>query len=538
MTNMSDVEDKLAKLRKEYQSQLPSKLEKIAKIWQGIVLHPNQESLILFHRSIHSLHGSANTYGYNELGKTAGILEKIAKTLLDEPKLTAEQSAKVEELLASLNKLAGKGAESQKIVKQAALPEEQNKTVYLLDDDMNWMSKLTSEMNTFGYKIQKFQEIDTFIEKLDQVSPGILIVDINLVNDQLQNRLSMLYNQKVEIKLPIIFVSTSGEFTLRLKAVRLGGDAYFIKPFLTEDLISRIDKIQKSEIEPIRVLIIDDEMDVASYNSAILEQANMNTNIITRANEIDRALHQFNPDVILMDLAMPDCNGLELAAIIRQQSAFQSIPIIYLSAEEDQFTQLKAMKIGADDFITKATQQEYMVMIIKNRAERYQSLLSLIVKDHLTGIYNHSFILKQLEIELKESMQLHNPLSIAIIDLDKIESINEVYGHQAGDHVLKSLALMIQKKLRPNDIIGRYSGLNFLIILPNTTNETAKTMIDELRKQFIMINYSWNDQIFNATFSAGIASFPEFHSSNDLLKAASESMSNSKKAGRNRTEAS
>jgi diguanylate cyclase (GGDEF)-like protein len=194
------------------------------------------------------------------------------------------------------------------------------------------------------------------------------------------------------------------------------------------------------------------------------------------------------------------------------------------------------MKLGADDFITKSTSPEYFIITIKNRIERYKKLKALIIKDNLTGFYEYSFTQNQLEIKLKESIELHNPLSIAIIDLDKFKSINDAYGHQAGDHVLKSLGILIRKKLRTNDIIGLYSREKFIIILPNTATEAAKTMVDELRKQFLAVNYYWNDQMFNASFSAGIASFPDFHTSQELIEAANTSLLKSKKLGKNRVE--
>jgi diguanylate cyclase (GGDEF)-like protein len=417
----------------------------------------------------------------------------------------------------------------KKLASDQALP------IYLLDD-VSWDINFSSEMSNFGYQIKKFRDVELFSEQLKKQHPAILIININLVNNQLQNILIDINEKSIDSKNIIIFISTSGELSLRLKAVRLGGEGYFIKPFLTENLIARIDHLLKSAIDPNRILIINNEIEAASYYAAILEQANMKVCIITKSNEVDRALHEFNPDLILIDFIMPDCNGLELAKIIRQQSIFQSISILFITSEEEKLKQLNKMRLGIDDFVTKSTQPIYFIMMIRNRIERYKKLRSLIVSDDLTGVYNHSFIQNQLEMKLKESRRDHSPLSIALIDLDQFKNINDSYGHQAGDQVLRCLGLMLGKWLHASDIAGRYSAEKFLVILPNTAPEAAKSVIDRLRKQFLMINYSWKEEMFNAFFSAGIASFPRFHTSAELISAAEKAMLRAKQLGRNRVE--
>ena len=532
---MNDLEQKLALLREEYRVALPKKIAEITALWQALKQTPSVDNLTIFHRKIHSLHGSASTYGYLELGKTASKLENLINPIINKPNEILNETASIEELLGQINAVAlnNDGLNMSPEQKNEAT-KAVSKTIYLLDSDKELENNLLQQMTIFGYKIECFEDEKLFVDALTKQLPAILIINIELVNDYLENKLK----EKIDDAMPpIIFTSTSVNFNLRLKTVRLGGEAFLIKPFLIEDLITQIDHLLKSDNQAYRILIIDDEIEVASYNSALIEQAGMKTCIITKANETDKALHEFNPDLILIDINMPDCNGIELAKIIRQQNLFQSTPIIYLSAEVDPVKKINAMKLGADDFVTKSTSPTALIATIKNRVERYQKLRSLQVQDNLTGLYNHSFIQSQLGIELKESMLLHNPLSIAIIDLDKCKAINETYGHQAGDHVLKSLGLMIRKRLRVNNLVGRFGGEKFLVILPNTALEAAKTITDDLRKQFLTLNYSWNQQIFNASFSAGVASFPQFHTVTELIEAATRSIEKSKKLGRNRVEA-
>lgn len=526
-----DIDDKLAKLAEEFKKKLPSRIDELKQVWQNVLEEPSESSLDFFHLKAHSLQGTAKTYGYQELGKKAGDLEKIIKSILGHPELIQKNKEPINQILNELSNLIIEKEKPpvQKIEEKPAISAKN--VIYLLDDIQNWEQNLASEINKFGYKATRFTDVDQFLDQTKAVPPAVLIININKLDNILEQALLKLNNT-----LPIIFLATSGEFELRLKAVRLGGEGFFIKPYVVEELINQIDSLIKLENEANRILIVDDDIDVAQYNATLLNQANMKTCIITRSDEIDRVLHEFNPELILIDLNMPDCNGLELAKIIRQQSMYESVPIVYLSVEEDKLKQLHAMSSGADDFIIKSSNPDYLLLTVKNKIDRYKKLQSLMVRDSLTGLYNHSFILKQLDVELKESMLFHNPLSIALIDLDRFRNINDTYGHQAGDHVLRSLGLMLPKRLHENDIIGRFEGEKFLVILPNTTKEAAKTLIDDLRKQFVSVNYTWDQQIFNASFSAGIASFPDHYTSAELIEAAQESLEKSKKTGRNRVE--
>ena len=535
----ADIKKSLEILREDYKNKLPDKINQINEMWQNLLDNPNLDNVTLFHFKIHNLHGASGTYGFTQLSEHAKSIENLIKPLLDKPDQINQISTQVTDLLKSLSSQIDREDKNFHIFESVDIEGSVsvNRSIYLLDDDLNWGRDLSTKIAAFSYQMQKFENVDLFIEHLTKQNPGVLIINIKLVDEKLHEYLIAL-KEKTETKIHIAFISNSGEFSLRLKAVRMGGEAFFIKPFSTDDLIKKIEHLIKPTNESYRILIIDDDAEVADYYATILEQANMKTSVINKSRDIDLVLHEFQPDLILTDIYMPDCNGLELAAIIRQQSLYLSTPIIYLSSEDDELKQISAMKLGADGFITKSTNPILLVMLIRNRIERYKQLVSLMVSDNLTGLYNRSFILDQLTIEFKKSLQLHNPLSIALIDIDRFKKVNDNYGHQAGDQVLKSLGLMIKNRLHANDLVGRFDSEKFLVVMPNTTADSAKSVIDELRQQFLKLNYSWDQQIFNATFSAGIASFPEFHTTSDLLQATTESLEKAKNAGRNRVEVS
>ncbi|MFT6914365.1 MAG: PleD family two-component response regulator [Motiliproteus sp.] len=163
---------------------------------------------------------------------------------------------------------------------------------------------------------------------------------------------------------------------------------------------------------------------------------------------------------------MPECDGMELSKIIRQIGAYISVPIVFLSSEEDQEKQLLAMSLDGDDFLSKPIKPWHLVSAVASRAKRARTMRALAEKDSLTGLFNHTKIKERLQAELSRAKRNHEPLAYAMLDIDNFKHVNDTYGHPAGDRVLKSIAIMLKQRLRKYDVIGCYGGEEFVVILP------------------------------------------------------------------------
>jgi len=231
---------------------------------------------------------------------------------------------------------------------------------------------------------------------------------------------------------------------------------------------------------------------------------------------------------------MPEINGIEVASIIRQYKAFENIPIVYLSTETNINKQLYAMNKGGDDFLMKPIKNDYLLAVVINRIRRSHNLKSLIIKDSLTGLLNYSAIKEQLEIEISKAIRAGSSLSFAMIDIDNFKLINDTYGHLFGDKILKSLALLLRKRLRKTDFIGRYGGDEFAIILPDTPLLKSISILEELKASFSKINHILNNQKFNFTFSGGIVEFNNYLNLKDVIHLADQALYEAKNQGKNK----
>jgi diguanylate cyclase (GGDEF)-like protein len=234
-----------------------------------------------------------------------------------------------------------------------------------------------------------------------------------------------------------------------------------------------------------------------------------------------------------MDIYMPQCSGLEAAKIIRQKCELLSVPIVFLSTESDPDKHLAAIELGGDDFLQKPISDDKLLVAVRSRAERFRHLRSRMNRDGLTGLLNHSTIKSELDTEIARCHRLHTPLCYAMIDLDDFKNINDKYGHPFGDRVIKTLARLLISRLRKTDIIGRYGGEEFAVIMPDATLKTAEIVINDIRENFSNITHKYGGDKFNCTLSAGVAQLKANSSRESLIKQADEALYDSKHKGKN-----
>lgn len=369
---------------------------------------------------------------------------------------------------------------------------------------------------------------------MKKTQPAVISMDMMLPDGNGAEMIADMRN-KGQISLPVIFLSANGDLTPRLKAVRCGGYAYLTKPLEINTLIDTLDNVTlQKEVKPYRILIVDDPPSLAMLYAHTLKGVGMITETITEPMDIMTTLTSFAPELILMDVYMPNCSGLELAAVLRQQEKYVSIPIVFLSGETDLNKQLDAMQPGGNDFLVKPIQPDHLVSAVTIRVNRYRILRSFMKRDSFTGLYNHTTTTEYLNHALELARRRGTSLVFAMIDPDHFKSVNDTYGHATGDRVIKSLTRLLQQRLRKTDIIGRYGGEEFAAVLVDADIDNAYKVIEKIRADLSQIHQECDGVAFTSTFSCGIAAFPAYDNPVALKDAADKAMYEAKHGGRNR----
>lgn len=415
--------------------------------------------------------------------------------------------------------------------------------IVLVSRDYDREAQLAAYLQSSGYRIQLLASLADLPAALGPADaqptalklPLAVIVELERPDGSLITTIDREDPTLTKLSLPpIIFTSARSDLQARLHAVRAGGYSYFTQPLDLIRLVDTLDDLTARLVdEPYRVLIVEDSPLLAEYLSATLTRAGMSTRMTTDPFEVLPLIAEFQPELLLVDLYMPKVSGSELAAVIRQQPAHIGMSIVFLSGETDRTTQLVALKGGGDDFLTKPIAADDLVATLSVRLRRARQLRHQITHDGLTGLLNHMAMIEQLKIELGRGLRCETPVSIAMIDLDRFKLVNDTYGHLAGDRVLKNTARLLLQRLRRSDHSARYGGEEFMLVLVGTDGPAAVQVLNELRERFAQFTHQHDESSWTATFSAGVAAFPDYSDSTTLIKAADSALYTAKQQGGN-----
>ncbi|MGL6039967.1 MAG: GGDEF domain-containing protein, partial [Deefgea sp.] len=171
-----------------------------------------------------------------------------------------------------------------------------------------------------------------------------------------------------------------------------------------------------------------------------------------------------------------------------------------------------------------------------SKIERYRALRRSMYHDSLTGLLNHTTSKSQLDLVLDQCRQQQRPLCVAMLDLDHFKQVNDSYGHPIGDQIIRSLAWLLKQRVRQGDILGRYGGEEFLLVLQGASLGEGFTILELIRQDFAAIRHPFGDGHFQLSFSCGMAAYPAIERGDELIEAADQALYRAKRAGRNRIE--
>jgi len=542
---MDSPADKLQLLREKYAASLPAELEKMDKIWREF----NENSLDInclhtLYANFHKLAGSGATFGFSALSNIARSLENLIKENVEKEKnLERAQFAQINTLLESLREAATHPERVDSVMESNTLSsidinfenQHDSKHIYLLSNDDAFSSSFAKQVNAYGYEVSIFNRFEKFKTVFQQTTPIVSVLDIQFLDDQDNNTKFSEMNAAQDGNIPVIFLSKSGDIKTRLNAVRAGALGFFTLPVDINALIDKLDSLVVfRETEPYRILIVDDSTYLSSHYALILEQVGMETRVVNNPLDVLEHLESFNPELILLDLHMPECEGAELANVIRQLESFITVPIVYLSGETDLVKQIDALSIGGDEFLTKPIGPIFLLSTVTNRVRRSRVLRSLMVRDSLTGLLNHTRIKEMLVIEMDRARRRKSSMCYVMIDIDNFKTVNDQFGHPVGDQVIKHLSSLLRQRLRKTDVIGRYGGEEFAVILIDADQTEALRIMNEIKETFANISHTADGIDFNVTLSSGIASFPTIQDPGSINDAADKALYRAKNDGRNR----
>ncbi|MDW5377493.1 diguanylate cyclase [Halomonas sp. HP20-15] len=542
------VQERLRQLREEYSQWLVDELAALATDAEELAGGGDRDAVWLTIRDrLHKLAGGAGTFGFVDLGEACRALE----IQLDEALATSSPSSLAEVrcgvmALPGFLEPARASIEPAKPVSaltvQTALtaPDATSAVyprVYILEDDEALGRQLCQILASFHYAATLFVDGLALQRACRERCPDALILDLHFADDGGAEGLAIgeAIQHETTVQLPIFATEESQRFDVQLRAVRAGVVGFLARPLDPIRLAEMLEvHLRGHRAAPMRVLMVDDDASTLDYHRLVLETAGFAVTILDRPELTLEVMESFAPDVLVLDVRMPQCSGPELAQIVRYHSRWLQVPIVYLSASGDARAQLTAMTKAGDDFMVKPIAPEALVAAVTARARRARTLAMALSCDGLTGLLKHADIKEQLSAALAQARRRQQPLCVVMLDIDHFKRVNDTYGHLVGDEVIRALASLLDRRLRESDLIGRYGGEEFLLVLNDCEEPQAVRVVDELREAFARFSFLAEQQSFACTYSAGVLQANAEHDVEALIGKADQRLYLAKSEGRNR----
>ena len=290
---------------------------------------------------------------------------------------------------------------------------------------------------------------------------------------------------------------------------------------------------------PSRILVIDDDPVSARLVDGVLRAAGIASSFCCEPSRALSIIEAEPPDLIILDVVMPELDGFELCRRVRASPALELTPIIFVTRKGDVEQRVRGLEAGGNDYVAKPFEPLELVARVRSHLQRLSVLRELAIRDGLTRCYNQKYFKQRLQQELQRAQRYRTELTVCMLDLDHFKRVNDSYGHPAGDAVLAHVASLLTAAVRATDLVARYGGdeFGFLLIeaavaeVPIITNRIRERIA---RHRFELPVLHGDPLSVNATVSIGIAQARADDTAATLLGRADEALFEARSAGRNR----
>jgi len=496
-------------LRKQFLEQLPSKISILNSHWQTIKNENwSETSVDKLRFFVHSLIGTSGTFSYTDISSTARELEVLIKKISTQqgPPPQSEMDLVEQTFFTLCNEMLFKPGKTESSTSPTNLCCDVENKILIVDDDIETIHLLEDYLKLHGFSVEMLSHPAKLISTVREFEPSLILMDMVFEEGPLAGASAIEVLRDNGYSTPVIFISVNEDLSSRLSAIRTGAFAYLAKPLDLNLLLANIrSACELKPNKPYRVLLIDDDEDVLQVHAHALVDNGMIVRTLTDPMKTLVEAYEFKPELILLDMYMPKCTGLEVATILRQCSEFDDIPIIFLSSEQDTSLRMMAIKLGSDDFITKPVDLDYLCEAIQARIEKSRKLLATKFSDQVTidRLKNEKKLAVRAnrtksEFISKMSHELRTPLNsilgyTQLLELDHDGTLTEQQKTNL-EHILESgwhLLNLINDVLDISKIESSYlSLLNTEINLDSVIKKSLEMTTKQIADKNINITYN------------------------------------------------
>ncbi len=342
-----------------------------------------------------------------------------------------------------------------------------------------------AELASAGDTVETLDDPDEMAEMISAIAPHLVIVDPAFAEAlPLLGKAVAQARENARHRVFMMVLAERQDVTLRLASMRAGADMFLPPPVDARDVLVRArELLETRNEEPFRVLIVEDDRAQAHFAESILGKAGVQTQAVTESLDALDALDAFDPELILMDLNMPGCDGIELTTLIRERERFLNTPIVFLSGEQDSERRFDALNVGGDDYLTKPIRPKHLISAVTNRVRRARQLQQRVKtrqpRDAVTGLYERAYLLDRVSEELAGDPAETG--AVLFCRLHGIELAREKHGVMAFDALVTQAGALLCAETGEKDLVARFGEDTFVVYRPAASGEEALEFATGLR---------------------------------------------------------
>jgi diguanylate cyclase (GGDEF)-like protein len=463
----------------------------------------DQQLCVEARRAAHSLIGSVGTFGFIRASEAARELELE----LAEPTPTHAPA------MSTLIAVVRRELESEVLAptsSQRTEPGSDQLRVMVVDDDHELCERIATEAASREMHCDTAASPREARTLCAEHSPAIVLLDLTFPPDGMADAYALLSELSAATpSIPVLVLTGTGAFTDRVEAARRGSRAFLPKSLLPVEVLDAVEQfLARDRLAATRVLVVDDDPAVLGAMYALLQPHDLKVSILVDPLRFWETLEEVVPELLILDVDMPGVNGLELCRTVRNDPRWSRLAVIFATARTDAATVEEVFDAGADDFIAKPIVGPELISRVANRLERVRLYRAHAETDYLTGLANRAKSDEGLAHLAALADRFSEPLSVAMLDIDRFKLVNDRHGHAMGDSVLRRLGEHLRRDFRGNDVVGRWGGEEFIIGMYGMTRQNGVIRLADTLKRFSEEEFTGNQGMLRVSFSAGVAEYP------------------------------
>lgn len=503
---MNEWQNAYNDLKRRYLVQSRERLDQVATLIEQLNEESKDDVLSKIKHHFHWLAGSGGIYGLPEITNLGKKAEEYCEDVSDLG--DASPSKELKDFVRSARELFSANTERMPSAVAVQTPDERRALELLLVDfDPARGGKFKELFEEFSTKVEIETNFSDAVSNLKRHSSDGLIVTMPVRGGSAYELVELFRSASPSDSQPALILNSQPGFLDKVQAIHCGADGFFDEPFVLQDVAERMRfLLEAPEAPDYRILYVEDDPYQAEFVRAILSSAGYSIEICADAKKFDGMLISHQPDLVLLDIMMPDITGYELARFLRQSEAYATLPILFLTTEAKIDAKIRAAKAGGDDYLIKPVAPSLLLSTVAAKLERARFLKSLLHRDGLTKLFTHSAFMNLAQMVVARKLrQPEKSVGLIIIDIDRFKSINDTYGHPVGDRVIVSLANLLRRRVRRSDLVGRYGGEEFVVVVEDLAESEVQCLAERLLSDFSQIEHKSAETSFHSTFSAGMA---------------------------------